>query len=442
MKTTRKLLAAALGAVLSAAGCTGEDGSSGDDRPVQLLVFGAPEELAAYRTLAEAYQRARPGASVRLIEASDRTDLITRLSTSIAGGQPPDVFLMNYRFYGQFAAKDAIEPIDERLDDSSVVDTGDFYPTPMNAFSWHGRQLCMPQNVSSLAVYYNKDLFAKYGVPAPAAGWVWNDMLGAAKALTRDARGQVVNATESEGSASRAAVYGLGIEASIIRLAPFVWSNGGEIVDNLEAPTRFTLDTPEANEALRNLVDLRQAYGVVPTDEEVEAEDDESRFANGRLAMLLSSRRSTTTFRSITGFDWDVAPLPIYDRQAGILHSDAYCITRGSRNKDAAWRFVEYAASVEGQRTIAATGRTVPSNIEVSRSPAFLDPASRPRSAQVFLDAIPTVRAMPTISTWPEIEDAVAGILENAVYRGDRLDTAVRQIDEQTRPLFARGEGP
>lgn len=442
MRTTRKLLAAALGAVLSAAGCSGEDGSAGDDSPVQLLVFGAPEELAAYRTLADAYQRARPGASVRLIEASDRTDLITRLSTSIAGGQPPDVFLMNYRFYGQFAAKDAIEPIDGRLDGSSVVDKADFYPTAMNAFAWRDRQLCMPQNVSSLAVYYNKDLFAKYGVPAPAAGWVWNDMLAAAKNLTRDARGRAVNATESEGSASRAAVYGLGIEASIIRLAPFVWSNGGEIVDNPEAPTRFTLDAPQANEALRNLVDLRQAYGVVPTDEEVEAEDDESRFANGRLAMLLSSRRSTTTFRSITGFDWDVAPLPVYDRQVGILHSDAYCITRGSRNKDAAWRFVEYAASVDGQRAIAATGRTVPSNIEVSRSSAFLDPASPPRSAQVFLDAIPTMRAMPTISTWPEIEDVVAGTLENALYRGDRLDTAVRQIDEQTRPLFARGEGP
>jgi len=158
--------------------------------------------------------------------------------------------------------------------------------------------------------------------------------------------------------------------------------------------------------------------------------------------MLLSSRRSTTTFRTITQFDWDVAPLPVYDRQVGILHSDAYCITRGSRNKDAAWRFVEYAASADGQRTIAATGRTVPSNIEVSRSSAFLDPAKPPRHAQVFLDAVPTVRAMPTISTWPEIEDVVAGILENALYRGDRLDDAIRQIDEQTRPLFARGEGP
>jgi multiple sugar transport system substrate-binding protein len=158
--------------------------------------------------------------------------------------------------------------------------------------------------------------------------------------------------------------------------------------------------------------------------------------------MLMSSRRSTTTFRSITAFEWDVAALPTYGKPAGILHSDAYCMTRGSKNKDSAWRFVEFAISAEGQQIIAGTGRTVPSHIGVSQSPAFLGPAQPPRSAKVFLDAIPTVRAMPTISTWPEIEDVTGGILENALYRGDRLDDVIRELDEKTRPLFARGEGP
>jgi multiple sugar transport system substrate-binding protein len=237
-------------------------------------------------------------------------------------------------------------------------------------------------------------------------------------------------------------VYGLGVEPTIIRVAPFVWSNGGEILDNQQRPTRFTFDSPKARQALRNLIDLRIAYGVVPTDEEVEAEDDESRFANGRLAMLLSSRRVTATFRGIKGFDWDVAPLPTYGEAAGILHSDAYCITRGSRAKEGAWKLVEYAIGPEGQRILAGTGRSVPSHIAVSRSRTFLDPAKPPRGAQVFLDAIPSVRRVPTISTWPEIEDVTDGILENALYRGDRLDQVIRDLDEKTRPLFARGQNP
>jgi len=444
MVLMRRMLAAVTAALLALTACG--DNADPDDGagagPVRLLVFGSPDELDAYRTLVASYHQVAPNADVQLVEASDRADLIARLSTSIAGGEPPDLFLMNYRFYGQFAAKGAIEPLDARIAASKSVRPDAYYPTAMNAFKWRGEQLCLPQNVSSLAVYLNRDLFRRYGVPEPEAGWTWTDLIQTASALTRDANGVQLAGVENEGGPRRVAVYGLGLEPSMIRLAPFVWSNGGEIVDDPARPTRLTLDTPAAREALKNFVDLRLAYGVVPTDEEVEAEDDESRFANGRLAMLLSSRRSTTTFRSITAFEWDVAPLPGYGRTAGILHSDAYCMTRDAENKAGAWRFMEYAMSPEGQRAIVGTGRTVPSHIETSRSSAFLGSAQPPRSAQVFLDAIPTVRAMPTISTWPEIEDVTGGILENALYRGDPLDQVIRDLDQQTRPLFARGEGP
>jgi multiple sugar transport system substrate-binding protein len=47
---------------------------------------------------------------------------------------------------------------------------------------------------------------------------------------------------------------------------------------------------------------------------------------------------------------------------------------------------------------------------------------------------------VPTISTWPEIEDITEGILENAMFRGDKLDDVIAEIDKQTRPVFARGE--
>ncbi len=125
-----------------------------------------------------------------------------------------------------------------------------------------------------------------------------------------------------------------------------------------------------------------------------------------------------------------------------ILHSDAYCITKASTNKDGAWRFVEFAMGREGQRIIAGTGRTVPSNIQVSLSDAYLDPTKPPMNAKVFLDAIPTVQRVPTVSTWPEIEEMTNGILENALHHGDALDDVIRELDEKTRPLFARAAAP
>ena len=53
---------------------------------------------------------------------------------------------------------------------------------------------------------------------------------------------------------------------SIIRVAPFVWSNGGELVDDEDAPTRFALDTPEATEAMQKFFDLRREHLVIPSE--------------------------------------------------------------------------------------------------------------------------------------------------------------------------------
>jgi multiple sugar transport system substrate-binding protein len=413
---------AAIGAGLAAGG-----GGDGDRPAISLLVFGEPEELAAYRKLIAAYERRDPEARVRLIAASDRVDLIARLSTGFAAGSPPDLFLINYRYYGQFAARGALEPLGPRMA-GSALSAGDFYEPALDAFRWGGTLTCLPQNISSLAVYYNRDLFRRYGVAEPEAGWKWYHMVDRAKALTRDLDG--------DGAVD---VYGLGVEPSIIRLAPLVWSAGGDLVDDPVRPTRFRLDDPAALEAMEALFSLRVAHGVIPSEPEQESEDDETRFLNGRTAMVLSSRRSTPTFRTITDFDWDVAPLPTLGEPAGILHSDAYCMARISPRKDESWRFVEFALGPEGQRIVAETGRTVPSLKAVANSPAFLDPRAKPAGSRVFLDAIPTIRRVPSISTWPEIEDATAGILETAMYDDLPPTTIAREVDRATRELFARG---
>ena len=437
MKLSRSVALVAMLALLPvAASCGGSDDEGGGGQAgevsgsISFLVFGEPEELKAYRNLIRAFKTESPNATVKLVEASDRDDLLARLSTSFAGGDPPDLFLLNYRFYGQFAARDVLEPIEERVDDSEVFAQEDFYEQALDAFRFEGTLTCLPQNISSLVVYYNRDLFEQAGVAEPEEGWTWNDMVEKALKLTKD--------TDGDGNPDQ---FGLGVEPSIIRIAPFVWSNGGEIVDSEDGPIRFTLDTPEAVEAMQAFFDLRRKHLVIPSEEEIESEDDEARFLNGTTAMVLSSRRSTPSFRTITKFDWDVAALPQHEEPAGILHSDAYCMTTASENKDAAWRFMEFALGPEGQRITAESGRTVPSLKEVSESSAFLDPGAKPASSRVFIDTIPVIKRVPHVSTWPEIEDAAEGILEGGLYEKVDAEQVAKQLDEATREIFARAEG-
>ena len=102
-------------------------------------------------------------------------------------------------------------------------------------------------------------------------------------------------------------------------------------------------------------------HHVVSTQVENASEQDQTRFLFNTLGMWLLSRRVVPALRTVSGFTWDVAPLPVGKQQAGILHTDAYCISKASKNKDLAWKFVEYANGPVGQVIAAKTGRTVPS---------------------------------------------------------------------------------
>lgn len=115
-------------------------------------------------------------------------------------------------------------------------------------------------------------------------------------------------------------------------------------------------------------------------------------------------------------------------------------MTTTSENKAAAWRFVEFALGPEGAPVASQAGRTVPSLIEVAESEAFLDPDAKPANSRVFLDTIPVIRRVPNISTWPEIEDAAEGILEEGLYDGVPAQQVAQNLIGKTQAIFARAE--
>jgi multiple sugar transport system substrate-binding protein len=233
------------------------------------------------------------------------------------------------------------------------------------------------------------------------------------------------------------------VDPSIIRLAPFVWSNGGDLVDDPDEPSRLALTTdPATREAVDWFLDLQLVHGVVPPDVEEQSESSEARFLHGTLGMYLNSRVAVPTLRTISSFQWDVAPLPVAPGggPASILHSDAYCMSAGSPDHTAAWRFIEFAMGIEGQQILAESGRTVPSRIDVANSDAFLDPDQPPRSSHVYLDAEAYLRTTPRTASWPRVEREANALLEEVFYGRIDRKTGLQRIEAAVQPLFALHE--
>ncbi len=412
------LLIAALAILLTACGSSGK-------RYVSFMVFGGPEELAAYESLVEAFHQAQSEVQVELRYVPDHAEYRRKLAADFSAGSPPDVMLLNYRRFAAFAGQGGLTPVEEFLARSQLLAEADFYPQVLSAFRYQGQLWCIPQNMSSLVVYYNQDLFDKAGLPYPADDWTWADFLTTAQRLTLDVDGD-----------GRPEQYGAGIEPTLNRLAPFIWQAGGELVDNPENPTRLALDSPAAQAGMQWFVALQTVHGVVPDALAQSAESNESRFLNGTLAMYFNSRRGVPTYRTIKDFNWDVAPLPRGIQAAGILHSDGYCLAAGSKDKEAAWRFIEYANSKTGQELIARTGRTVPSLRAVAESAAFLEPSLAPARSRVFLDTIDMVRAVPVMANWAAIEDTASEDIEQAFYGRVSVAEAALSAIQRTREYF------
>ncbi|MCA9868427.1 MAG: sugar ABC transporter substrate-binding protein [Anaerolineales bacterium] len=398
---------------------------------VSFTVSGDAAEYAAYETLVAAFEAAHPEIDVTLTHIPSAGDYSAKLVTDFAAGTPPDVSLLNYRRVPAFAAAGQMEPLGPYLDKSELIAREDFYPITIDAFTWQGDILCIPQNVSSLVVYYNRDLFAAAGVAEPADDWTWDDFVTTAVTLTRDSDG--------DGTIDQ---YGAGIEPSLYRLAPFVWQNGGRLVDDPANPTQLGLTRLPSLQALEWFVALQTVHHVVPDRTAEAAIDSETRFIQGTTAMFFDSRRGTPTFREAADFDWDIAPLPRGQEAAGILHSDAYCLSAAAKDKDAAWSLIEFANSPEGQTIIAGTGRTVPSLRAVAESDAFLDPAARPSRSQVFLDSVDHLQIVPLISTWEDIESTASEEIERAFYGDITAEEAAILARDRTEEYFALGARP
>jgi len=424
--TTGLLAALALALVLAACGGGGDDdgGASGQsaDKRVSFQFWADAEEAKVYGEVARAF-KAKTGIDVDVVAIPDRDSHLAKLTTSFAARRPPDVFLLNYRNFGSYEARGVLDPVGPRLDRSKTITKGDYYRSPLEAFTKGGELKCLPQNASSLVVYYNRELFEQAGLGTPAPDWTYDDFMAAARTL-RD----TVRRTDPDGT------HAVGLDPGVIRLAPFIWSAGGELVDVETDPTRYAFDSPAAREGIDRFLRVHRER-LTPSEAAVEAQGLDERFVDGRLGMFFSSRREVPSFRTIEGFDWDVAAFPRAERNLSVLHSDAFCLARGEGAEEA-WRFAEFAGGPEGQKLLAAGGRIVPSLRPVAESTVFLDPKAKPRSSQVFLDAVPELRQLPNSREWPRIEDAASLAFKRAFYDELSVEAAIARIEAETSGLF------
>lgn len=418
------------------------EGSLGADA-VRFAFFADPSEALAYAQLIDRFEEVQNEVKIepvvisssnvaplgRLLPASKYPEW---LRDSFTGPNPPDVFLFTYRDVGAYDTRGVLEPLDSWMAGSRAFSEADFYPEALALFRPMNKPLmAIPQNLSSLVVYFNTEMFADAELSDPTGGWTWEEFASAANNLTVDEDGD-----------GFPEIHGVAFDPTIHRFAAAIWGAGGELFDDVYQPTRLTLDTPEARRGIEFVTSLGPTgIGAAPSQSDRMLLDDTQRFRSGKAAMLIQSRRVVAFLRDNAIVPWDVAPLPVGLMPANVSHSDGLGIWSGSPRKDGAWAFLEFAMGEEGQRILAESGRTVPSMRKVAESDAFLKGggsasllgySQAPKSASIYLDNIAISRPLPSTSTWPSAVWEMDRAFKKAFYNDGDVDAAIASVMEKT----------
>lgn len=289
-------------------------------------------------------------------------DYQTRVVAAKVAGQGPDVVQLFYGWTDQFVNGGLIQPLDPAVFPYDAIEA-DFFPI-VSAMKRGDSYYGLPTAVRSLALFYNKDLFAEAGLEPPTN---LDELVAAAEATTkRDGGGNITSAGITMDMAGQDHHWWREV---LIR------QNGGEPYD---AEGNVAYDSEAGAAALKFYTDLQteQKVGQIGFMDEGQAA-----FRAGLAAMTIDGTFRLGAFEA-NPFEWGVVELP----------ADA----NGMRSNYSSYFANAIGATAEGEELIAAQ--------------KFLQYISSPEAMEIWLDVVGELPARRDVAlTEANLADPILG---------------------------------
>ncbi|MDX6752590.1 sugar ABC transporter substrate-binding protein [Geminicoccaceae bacterium 1502E] len=318
-------------------------------------------------------------------------------------GRLPDVLMVQVDWVAEFADLEIIEPIDEQI----AGEPESFMANIPRSFhqKWRGKQYYLPVESGTIALFYNKDLFAAAGIEAPPA--TWEEYAEVARKLTKPAERQfaVTGTLQSEPPTNMT-----------YDIYPLLLQAGATIID--AATNRAAFNSPEGVAAIewyveRMNTDKISVPGVLSNGER----EKRANFANGSAAMMFEGPWGVAIQKKLNpDLNYDIAPLPKGKTYGSMVRGSLNTLTSQAQDKDAAWAFMRWLSGPEGIEMWARGTGGFPARTDVSSQDwfkerklfqAFVTQMERPNALSPFL-VMPNAVQMNKILT-TEVQNVVQG---------------------------------
>ncbi len=383
-------------------GCQTKLQHSESKKVIQFSTWGSAEEVAVLKKQLRHFEAQNPTIQVDLLHIPE--NYYQKLHILAAANLMPAVVFTNSIYFPVYAVHGFFQDLRPLLNDSTEINSRDFYPKALQAFSINNQPDsvgAIPRDISNLVIYINTDLFKQANLPLPNNQWNWEDLIKSSKVLTKD--------FDTDGTVDQ---YGFSFyQKPALFTLPFLWSAGGGLIHNSTITSAITnpnlvLNSPESINGIEFYQQLRNKHNVVPRRETVGDANMSQLFIQGKLAMLLSGRWLVPTLRQNAPFNWDIRPFPQGAAGSKVgIDASGYALSSNTKYPKAAWRLITFLSSAESHQAFTQSGLIIPARKDIAESDAFLQPNKQPQNSPLFLEAIKT--GIPTQShpQWNELEE-------------------------------------
>ena len=411
-------------AIMALAACT-------RPQPQTTLRFWAMgREAEVVGELLRDFEAENPGIRVQL-QNVPWTAAHEKLLTAYAADGLPDVCQLGNTWVPEFATLRALEPLQEVVAASAEVQPGDYFPGIWDTNIVDGQLVGIPWYVDTRLLFYRKDLLRQAGYDHPPRDWAeWERMnVALARQMGPGHYPVLMPLNEFEQQLS----FALQQPDPLLR----------------EHDTRGNFRSPGFRRALAFYANMfRQGWAPAVSETEIANVWDE--FFRGYAAFYLSGPWNIREFKqrqpaALAG-QWATAPLPGPEGPgAGIAGGTSLVVFRSSRQKQAAWKLIEFLSRPAIQQRFHAIIGDLPPRRSAWQSPQL---ANDPLSI-AFREQLERVKPTPKVLEWERIVQEMRIVTEQVVRGGLAEDAAVEQLDARVdkilakrRWIFEQGEQP
>lgn len=379
-----------------------------------LKVWAMGEEGKKLAGLARAFEATRPGVRVE-IQPIPWGAAHAKLVTAVVGGIPPDVSQMGTTWMPEFAAMDALLPLDDRLAADPDVHKDAFFPGAWKTVEYGGRVLGLPWYVETRCLYWRKDVLASVGYDR--APRTWEELVDVGRKLLARPHGFPISLPWNDAQT----------------LLVFAWQGGGRVLDDRGVAA---VTEPGFRRGLAFYAELFKE-GISPLGKAGDLDPDQA-FTDeqGTLPFVISGPWSMHRMRELAPereANWEIAPLPSGEQSASFLGGCDLVIFRGAKNPDLAWEFVRFCSLKSTQVEWFKLSSALP-----SRPDAWTDSelAGNVR-LRAFGEQLKTAQPTPMVPEWEQIADAIGREMEKAVRGTVTVDEATAAMDARIGAILA-----